>query len=308
PEAPSGKNYLSYSLAARGLELDYALRLVEEALAAAPTAPAYIDTLGWIYFKKGRYEDAERELDRAVALQRDWEIFYHVAEVKEKLGKEREAISAYCFALYYGAKTRDAREIEKRLSTLSKKHDPEVIFHNFIRTIISEKSAAGKIDAGFVAKTPQGAFRGTAYYRAPNIFTLEIGDGLFKTFVRLEHTLEFFGAAPAMLPETETKDIMSVLRSVFSGVFYETMTNTATRPKGGNLLEINTADANITVSRFTGDVIRIDAARRWVWKFADYIAMSRRRIPRKMEFFDGRVKIFEAKITSLEILPVESDE
>ncbi|PKN01414.1 MAG: hypothetical protein CVU77_04745 [Elusimicrobia bacterium HGW-Elusimicrobia-1] len=300
PSHHQAKNYLAYSLAARGMELDYALNLALDALKISPDTPAYIDTLGWIYFKKGRYEDAERELVRAVEMQRDWEIYFHVGEVKEKLGKEREAISAYCFSLYYGAPGAEGKETKKRLARLAASHNAETLFGDLIRNIISEIPPAEKIDAGFAAKSPAGTFRGKASFRSPSAFTLDIGEGLFKTFIRLERNVEYFPFAPAIFPDDSAENIMSVLRSVFSGGFYETMTNAAARTKGGDMVEIDTADAKITASRFTGDVLKLDTGRS-VWKFSNYAAVRGHRIPLKIEFFDGRTKIFEAAIHNPEI-------
>ena len=53
PNNPSAMNNLAYNLAESGTDLDRALRLAENAVRAAPDNPAFMDTLGWVYAKRG---------------------------------------------------------------------------------------------------------------------------------------------------------------------------------------------------------------------------------------------------------------
>ena len=66
PNQPSVLNYLGYSLIDRGERLQEGLRLVRRALQLSPLDAYIIDSLGWAYFRLGRYQDAVRELERAV--------------------------------------------------------------------------------------------------------------------------------------------------------------------------------------------------------------------------------------------------
>ncbi|MEI6972128.1 MAG: tetratricopeptide repeat protein [bacterium] len=61
-------NYLAYMWAERTANLDRALEYVNRALAAEPANPAYLDTLGWIYFKQGKMEQALELVDKAHSL------------------------------------------------------------------------------------------------------------------------------------------------------------------------------------------------------------------------------------------------
>jgi tetratricopeptide (TPR) repeat protein len=64
-------NYLGYLYADAGENLDEAVALIKKAIELSPDNGAYIDSLGWAYFKKGMYKDAFTELDRAVKLEPD---------------------------------------------------------------------------------------------------------------------------------------------------------------------------------------------------------------------------------------------
>jgi len=59
-------NYLGYMLADKGMRLPEALKLIRKAVDIDPMNGAYLDSLGWAYFKLGQYEEAEENLRQAV--------------------------------------------------------------------------------------------------------------------------------------------------------------------------------------------------------------------------------------------------
>lgn len=81
-------NYLAYLWAVRGIRLDDALRHIQSALALDPDNAAYLDTLGWVYYQQGRYEEALDLLQQADDLRPgDPEILEHIEKTLEKLGR-----------------------------------------------------------------------------------------------------------------------------------------------------------------------------------------------------------------------------
>lgn len=74
-------NYLGYLDAEAGDRLDEAKELIERALKADPDNGAYVDSMGWIYFKMGRLDDAIAYLERACRLlDSDPVIFEHLGD------------------------------------------------------------------------------------------------------------------------------------------------------------------------------------------------------------------------------------
>src|SRR5690606_10449435 len=57
PDHAAALNYLGYMLADRGRKLPEALTLIERAIAVGGENPAYLDSLGWTYFRMSRFED-----------------------------------------------------------------------------------------------------------------------------------------------------------------------------------------------------------------------------------------------------------
>ena len=74
PESlPAGRaqvmNYLAYSWVDQNMNIDEAFKMLTRAVELAPRDGMIIDSLGWAYYRMGRYEDAVRELEKAVELK-----------------------------------------------------------------------------------------------------------------------------------------------------------------------------------------------------------------------------------------------
>jgi tetratricopeptide (TPR) repeat protein len=80
-------NSLSYIYAEDNVNIDEAYRLVQNALKIEPENAAYLDTLGWVLYRKGLYNESLKELGRAEALIVDPTIYSHIAEVYLKLNQ-----------------------------------------------------------------------------------------------------------------------------------------------------------------------------------------------------------------------------
>jgi len=96
-------NYLGYSLADRDVRLPEALDLVQAALEIDPWNGAYLDTLGWVYYRMGRYEEARAPLERAAReLPNDPTVLEHLGDLYARLEEPESAIAAWRQALDSG--------------------------------------------------------------------------------------------------------------------------------------------------------------------------------------------------------------
>ncbi len=91
PDNQHAYNALGYSLADRNVRLQEAYDLIRKASDLAPEDPYIMDSLGWVEFRLGRYEQAEKTLRRALGIKADPEIAVHLGEVLWVLGREEEA-------------------------------------------------------------------------------------------------------------------------------------------------------------------------------------------------------------------------
>ena len=81
-------NYYGYMLGDLGIRLDEAEALVQRALKEDPFNGAYLDSLGWIYFKENKYGASESTLRKAVERERhDATIHSHLGDLYAKTGR-----------------------------------------------------------------------------------------------------------------------------------------------------------------------------------------------------------------------------
>jgi tetratricopeptide (TPR) repeat protein len=85
-------NALGYSLAERGVRLDEALKLIQQAMSLAPDDPFILDSLGWVYYRQGRAADALKLLQQSYAARPHAEVATHLGEVLWALGQHDEAL------------------------------------------------------------------------------------------------------------------------------------------------------------------------------------------------------------------------
>jgi len=100
-------NYLGYMFADRGIRLPEALKMIKQAVDLDPSNGAYLDSLGWVYFKLGQYELAEDNLRKAVERdQTDPTVHDHLGDLYEKTGRIRLAAAQWELSMSeYGKST-----------------------------------------------------------------------------------------------------------------------------------------------------------------------------------------------------------
>ncbi len=117
-------NYYGYMLGDLGIRLDEAEALVQKALKEDPFNGAYLDSLGWIYFKENKLGASESTLRKAVERERhDATIHSHLGDLYAKLGRgdlaaaewERSLVE-WRRSLPADLETDKVAELEKKLS------------------------------------------------------------------------------------------------------------------------------------------------------------------------------------------------
>jgi len=89
-------NYQAYMWAEAGINLDQAFKYISRALEIMPNNPAYIDTLGWIYFKQNKFEAALKQIKKAhKIIGDDSEIMHHLGDIHHAMNNEKQAIACW---------------------------------------------------------------------------------------------------------------------------------------------------------------------------------------------------------------------
>jgi tetratricopeptide (TPR) repeat protein len=96
PKSPAVLNYYGYMLGDLGIRLEEAQSLVQRALAEDPYNGAYLDSLGWIYYKQNKLSDAEATLRKALDREsHDPTIHAHLGDVYAKSGRPEQAAAEW---------------------------------------------------------------------------------------------------------------------------------------------------------------------------------------------------------------------
>jgi len=96
PKSAAVLNYYGYMLGDLGIRLDEAQSLVKRALAEDPYNGAYLDSLGWIYYKQNKLPDAEATLRKALEREaHDPTIHSHLGDVYAKSGRPELAFAEW---------------------------------------------------------------------------------------------------------------------------------------------------------------------------------------------------------------------
>lgn len=102
PDQPQILNYLGYSLVEKRIKLDEALNMIERAVAARPDSGYIVDSLGWVLYRLGRFEDAVGHMERATELMPvDPVVNDHLGDVYWSVGRKTEARFQWTRALSF---------------------------------------------------------------------------------------------------------------------------------------------------------------------------------------------------------------
>ncbi|MCB0308005.1 MAG: tetratricopeptide repeat protein [Bdellovibrionales bacterium] len=116
PNHSHALNYLGFSYAKEGINLDEAEKLVLKAIHLKPNDGYIVDSLGWVYYKKGLYSEAESTLKKATELApNEPVILEHLGDTLIKLGKLEEAKQVYEEALKNSTEDVEKRRIVSKL-------------------------------------------------------------------------------------------------------------------------------------------------------------------------------------------------
>ena len=100
PQYAQALNYLGYMLADQHMKLEEALTLVKRAVELDPANGAYLDSLGWAYFRLGKYDLAEENLVKASQkINTDPTVHEHLGDLYQKTGRLKQAATHWERAL-----------------------------------------------------------------------------------------------------------------------------------------------------------------------------------------------------------------
>ncbi|KAA6204711.1 MAG: tetratricopeptide repeat protein [Candidatus Tokpelaia sp.] len=116
PQNADVLNYYGYSLTDRSIRLEEGLDMVRKAADLRPQDGAVIDSLGWAYYKLGRYDEAVTTLEKAVRLEPgESSINDHLGDAYWKIGRKLDAVFQWNHALAFNPEPEEEAAIKTKL-------------------------------------------------------------------------------------------------------------------------------------------------------------------------------------------------
>lgn len=109
-------NFIGYSFVERGVKLDRAEMVLVKAYKLNPKNGYVVDSLGWLYFKTGRYRQAIEKLETAVKLApSEPVILEHLADAYKQRADTKQALKFYNLALTNNTEEERADRLMKKI-------------------------------------------------------------------------------------------------------------------------------------------------------------------------------------------------
>lgn len=117
PDQPQVLNYLGYSWVDMNMNLDEALGMIRKAVELRPDDGYIVDSLGWAYYRLGRFDEAAAELEKAISLRpEDATINDHLGDAYWRVGRKIEARFQWQHSLDAKSEDVDNGKIKMKLS------------------------------------------------------------------------------------------------------------------------------------------------------------------------------------------------
>ena len=116
PDNAHALNAMGYYLADKGIRLKEADTMITRANELLPNDPAILDSVGWVKYRQGIYEEALKYLRKAYQLMPESEIAAHLGEVLWVSGEKEEAQKIWDQALKLSPNNKILQEVIKRLT------------------------------------------------------------------------------------------------------------------------------------------------------------------------------------------------
>jgi tetratricopeptide (TPR) repeat protein len=121
PDHAATLNYLGYMWADANRNLDRAADMLLRAVSQEPRNGAYVDSLGWVYFRQGKLDLALKYLtDATRLLPRDATVHEHLGDVFARQGNYSRALEAYRLALTLDLEPKDEEKIRSKIADVER--------------------------------------------------------------------------------------------------------------------------------------------------------------------------------------------
>jgi len=170
--AAQAYNYLGYTFADRNIKLDEAAKLINIAVGLDPGNGAYLDSLGWLYYRQKNYQQALTQLLKASTIMEDPVIFDHLGDCYLVLGDTQMAVDSWESSYNLENNSDIKSKIKKYGKNLVWKS--ENIKMRALRNFISISDMSGFVNAVTIFQKKEYETDGALFFKKPDNLRFEI--------------------------------------------------------------------------------------------------------------------------------------
>jgi tetratricopeptide (TPR) repeat protein len=110
-------NNYAYNLSERDEQLDRALAMAKIAIEKEPENASFLDTIGWIYYKLGKYKDAEKYIKKSLAVNKESAVVLeHLGDIYKAMEEDESALKYWRLALEKNPNNNSLKQKIERVS------------------------------------------------------------------------------------------------------------------------------------------------------------------------------------------------
>ncbi|MDR2426377.1 MAG: tetratricopeptide repeat protein [Endomicrobium sp.] len=236
PDHTKAMNYLGYSYADRNIKLAEAEILLNKAVSLEPQNAAYLDSLGWLYYRQKKYELAKKYIVIAANFTRDALIYEHLGDVYVELGQLNDAWIAYALSCDSGG----AKAAGKKLSMVQSKLSEKDFYNAVLFRADSNYKKLFSLKAGYKMKIGVSGYNVVKAYLPFNYVKGEgISIGVPSKFVLAGANIYMKNGNIDFVPQAvkdqipqEFNEILEFASAVFTPDFFQQFANNVVGKKG----------------------------------------------------------------------------
>ncbi len=301
PNDIKAMNYLGYFYADRNTKLDEAEKLLIRVTELAPNEPAFLDSLAWMYYRTGRYKEAEKYMLMAINTEPkffDKTLYEHLGDISVELKKFPQAWLCYSVAYDMGS------DIAKsKMKLVAKKTDPaelnkivyERTLHNFFRVISLKAGYSLKIETPVSRINTYMSVLYNGKYGIKADFPPKLTMPGFSVLFDKKEAV-FIPSAIKDSVGAETAEMFDFMSFIFSKDFVQMFAKSEISEKG-NIVTYSKDGITVKINKKTGLLKELSKKDLFVLKISSFKQFNKiAKIPDEMIFEDLKTK-FKCKMS-----------
>jgi len=293
-------NYLGYCYADRNIKLDEAEKLLNDVVKLRPNDPAFLDSLAWLYYREGKFKQAEQYIFKAIITEPrllDAALYEHFGDISIELNKLPQAWLAYSVATDMGSDKTKAKVnlVSKKITDKEKnKVLNERALHNFIRIVSFKASYALTIKTSKIkTKTyMELLFSKGIVLRAS--FPAKLTIPAFNVFFTKDNII-FEPKSAENLVNDEIEQMLNFVNFVTSGNIIVLLQQAQTTQKGSKVT-YKKDGYTVVINNKTGEILEVQKDDLCSVKITSYKKLNNfSKVPSKL-FFKSLKSKFECEV------------